>query len=451
MQIKVLALKTASSTKLAIFTTLLGASVLAPLFHFQPITGPIVNAMLFLGAVVLPIEYALMLCMLPSLVALSVGTLPVALAPMLPFIMFSNAILVVAFSYLEGVKLLPKARKEFHSFLAGRSETPSKAGERAVKIIFNKMIKPTIKRMGIKYDVWFSEKSLYKSKKVEKTLSHLKTKGLAYEKEGALWFASTKFGDDKDRVLVKADGEETYLASDIAYIKDKKDRGFDKIIYFWGADHHGYVGRMKSAASALGHNPDDFIFLIMQLVKLFKEGKEVRMSKRVGVYVLLDELLDEVGPDATRFFFLTRTYNTHLNFDLGLAKEKSQKNPVYYIQYAHARMASILGKVKRQKLKGKIENQNLNLLTHSSELNLIKQLIKLPEVVEDTAGDYQVQRLPQYATDLATAFHRFYTDCHVIDKANKTLTQARLALVKATQITLKNTLALMGITAPNKM
>ena len=326
-----------------------------------------------------------------------------------------------------------------------------KVGEMAVKIVFNKMIKPTIKRMGIKYDVWFSEKSLYKKKKVATVLEILKKKGLAYVKDGALWFASTKFGDDKDRVLVKADGEETYLASDIAYIKDKKDRGFDKIIYFWGADHHGYVGRMKSAALALGYNPDDFIFLVMQLVNLFKDGKEVRMSKREGVYVLLDELLDEVGVDATRFFFLTRTYNTHLNFDLDLAKSRSQKNPVFYVQYAHARMQSILAKLKTQNSKLKITSQNLNLLNHPSELALIKQLIKLPEVVEDTASDYQVQRLPQYAMDLATAFHRFYTDCHVINKDNKHLSQARLALVKATQITLKNTLDLMGITAPNKM
>lgn len=336
-----------------------------------------------------------------------------------------------------------------------KGDDAEKVGEKAAKHILNEMIKPTVKRMGIKYDVWFSEKDLYKKKQVEKALDELKKQKLAYEEEGALWFKSTEFGDDKDRVLIKSTGEETYLASDVAYLKNKKDRGFDKIIYFWGADHHGYVERLKAAAQAIGYNKDDIQIILMQLVRLLKDGKEVKMSKRAGTYVTLDELLDEVSVDVARYFFLSRGSNTHLNFDLNLAKEQSEKNPVYYVQYAYARISSILNKSKKQNVsfsndRSKMK-QNLNLLKHASELKLIKQLIRFNEIVEDTAKDYQLQRLPQYATELAASFHKFYTECRVIDEKNKELTRERLALVEATRIVLKNTLNLMGIQAPEKM
>lgn len=302
------------------------------------------------------------------------------------------------------------------------------------------------KKLKIKFDVWFSQASLY-DKDINKVLDYLKKKKLTYEKDGALWFKSTKFGDDKDRVLVKADEEKTYLASDIAYLKNKFDRGFDKLIYFWGADHYGYIERMKAAVESLGHKKEQVDFIIMQMVRLLEKGKQVRMSKRAGTYVTLEELIDEVGLDVARFFFLTRSAGSHLNFDLTLAKEQSEKNPVYYVQYAHARIYSILTKSRVKSQKSKV---NLKLLDHPSELALIKQLIRFPEIIEDTAKDYQVQRVPQYATDLATEFHKFYRDCKVIS-GDKELSQARLSLILATQIVFKSTLNLMGISAPSKM
>lgn len=337
-----------------------------------------------------------------------------------------------------------------------------KAGEKAAKIILNEMIKPLIeKKLKIKFDRWFSEKTLHQSGEVDKILAELKKNDLAYDKEGAFWFKSTLYGDDKDRVLIKsvpdgrqASGEKTYLASDIAYLKNKFQRGFKKIIYIWGADHFGYIQRIKAAAQALGHSAEDVQFIIMQLVRLIEGGKEIRMSKRRGVFVLLEELIDEVGLDAARFFFLIRAADSHLNFDLALAKEQSEKNPVYYVQYAYARMNSILAKAK---IKSRGLKADFKLLSHSSELALLKKMLKFPEIIADTAKDYQVQRLPQYALDLVTSFHKFYEDCRVIParnaggSENKNLTQARLSLVEAMRIVLKNILDLMGITAPEKM
>jgi arginyl-tRNA synthetase len=323
-------------------------------------------------------------------------------------------------------------------------------GKKAAKIILDKMIKPSTKKMGVKFDKWFSEKELYKKKEAEKVLSELKKNNLTYEKEGALWFKSTQFGDDKDRVLIKGNGDETYITSDIAYLKNKFKRGFEKLIFFWGADHYGYVNRLKASAEALGYRREDINIIVMQLVRLFEGGKEVRMSKRTGNYITIDELIDEVGLDATRFFFLVKSADTHFNFDMDLAREQSNKNPVYYVQYAHARTSSILTKIKSQNSKLKAVNPSLILLSDSNELNLIKQLARLPEIIKDTAKDYQVQRLPQYAIDLADAFHKFYENCRVITD-DKKLSEARLALVLAAKIVLKNTLDLMGISAPEKM
>ena len=336
--------------------------------------------------------------------------------------------------YIEGL------RKEI------KGKDPEQVGQEAAEKIFENMIKPSVKKMGINFDVWFFEKDLYKKNQVEKTLEFLKKKDLAYEKDGALWFRSTSFKDDKDRVLVKVDKETTYLASDAAYIKDKFDRGFDHLIYIWGADHYGYIDRIKSMAEALGYKRDQVDIIIMQLVKLFEGGKEKRMSKRTGTYIVLDELIEDVGLDVARFFFLTRNPDTHLNFDLDLAKQQSEKNPVFYIQYAHARICSILKKTDSLNP----HDSDLQLLAHPSELELIKKMIGFPEIVEDTASDYQVQRLPQYAVELATIFHQFYHNCRVISEDEK-LSGSRLSLVMATKIVLKNTLDLMGISAPEKM
>jgi len=322
-----------------------------------------------------------------------------------------------------------------------------KIGSEASKVILNKMIKPSIKKMGIKFDVWFSEKSLYKNKGVDKVVNELSQKGFTYKSEGAVWFKSRDLGDDKDRVLVRADGIKTYFASDITYLKNKFQRGFNRSIIFLGADHHGYVARLKAGAHALGYKRENVKDIVVQLVRLFEKGKEVRMSKRTGIYITIDELIDEIGLDVARFFFLTKANDTQFNFDMDLAKEKSDKNPVFRVQYAYARICGIIKKSKIKNTKSKI---NFGLLNEQSELNLMRQLVMFPETIEDTSKDFQVQRIPQYAIELADKFHSFYENCQVITK-NKELSRARLALVSATKIILKSTLDLMGISAPEKM
>lgn len=336
-----------------------------------------------------------------------------------------------------------------------KGKNAEEVGDKSAKFILKNMIKPTTNKMKIKFDVWFSEKDLYRKKEIDKTLTLLKRKKLVYEKEKALWFKSSKFGDDKDRVLVKKDSEPTYFLSDIAYLNNKIKRGFKKMFFFWGADHFGYVDRIKAATKALGLNKTDIKIIIMQMVRLIKQGREVKMSKRTGTYITLDELIDEVGLDVARFFFLTKSFNTHLNFDLDIAKEQSDKNPVYYIQYAHVRICSILNQsIKQDKTKKIIsgaEIGNLNLLDDQAELELIKKLVRFPEIIKDISEDNQVQRLPQYALELASSFHHFYRDCRVYQETEKELSYARLSLIVATKIILKNTLSLMGISAPDKM
>ncbi|MDO8486649.1 MAG: arginine--tRNA ligase [Candidatus Staskawiczbacteria bacterium] len=322
-----------------------------------------------------------------------------------------------------------------------------KIGEKSAKIILDKMIKPSLKKMGIGFDIWFSEKSLYENKEVDEGIEELSKKGFTYESEGSLWFKSKDLGDDKDRVLVRADGVKTYFASDIAYLKNKFKRGFNHLIVFLGADHYGYIARLKAGAHALGYKKESVDVIVMQLVRLFEKGKEVRMSKRTGIYVTIDELINEVGLDVARFFFLTKGSNTQFNFDLDLAKEKSDKNPVFKVQYAYARICSI---VKKSEIKILSSEIDFRLLKENSELNLMRKFTEFSEVIEDTTKDYQIQRMPQYATELADAFHSFYENCQVITK-DKELSQARLSLVLATKIVLKNTLDLMGISSPEKM
>jgi len=299
------------------------------------------------------------------------------------------------------------------------------------------------KTLKVKFDKWVSEeKEIYGKSRIKKMFEWLRKKNLVYQKEGAWWIKTSQFGDQKDWVVIRETGEPTYLLSDIAYHKDKIDRGFQKIIDIWGADHQAHVSKIKAAAKMLEYR-GDLDILILQLVTL--KGKE-RLSKRKGRAVTLADLVEEIGLDAARFFYLQKSLDTHMEIDLALAKEQSSKNPVYYIQYAHARICSILKKSKIQNPKSK----NLKLLNHPSELNLIKQLIRLPEVVEDAAKDYQLQRLPQYAVSLAAVFHQFYRDCQVISDSKK-LTEGRLALVLATKTVLETTLKLMGVSAPQKM
>jgi len=318
------------------------------------------------------------------------------------------------------------------------------------------------KKLKIKFDNWISEEDFYKKSKIDKIYNWLKDKNLVYKKEGADWLKTSKFGDQQDWVIIRETGKPTYLLSDIAYHKDKFDRGFQKIINIWGADHQGHVGKIKAVAKMLSYK-GDLDILISQVVRL-KKGK---ISKRKGKIVTLEWLIEEVGLDATRFFYLMKSLDTQMEFDVELAKERSEKSPVFYVQYAHARICSILrkcGKFENRASEGsegedengvliafRISNiENLKLLSHPSELALIKQLIRFPEIVEDIAKDYQVQKLPQYAIDLATLFHQFYRDCRVISE-DKLLTQARLGLILATKALLKNTLNLMGISAPEKM
>ena len=333
--------------------------------------------------------------------------------------------------------------KELRKKIKGKDA--EKVGQEAGSLILKEYIKKTVKKMGIEFDVWFSEKSLHENKEIENVLKWLQDNDLIYEKDKAVWFKSEKFGDDKDRVLVKADGEKTYFFSDIAYLKNKFGRGFNEIICIWGADHHGYIGRMKSAVQALGYKKEQFKVIIMQLVCLIEQGKSIKMSKRKGIYVTLDELIDEVGIDSVRFFFLQRRAGSHLNFDMSLAKDKSEKNPVYYIQYAYARICSILKKSQSASW-----NADFKLLNDPLELRLSKQLIKFPEVIKDITEDYQIQRLPKYAFETAACFHQFYKNCRVLTE-DKELSSARLSLIFATKIVLKNILDIMGISAPEKM
>lgn len=334
-----------------------------------------------------------------------------------------------------------------------KDEDPTKFGEKASQIIL-KEIKDSIKNLNIKFDFWFSEKSLQEGSEVEKTIEKLKKKNLTYQKEGALWFKATKLGDSQDYVLKKSDGQFTYFASDIAYHLNKfEKRKFQKVINIWGADHAGHVSKLKLAMKVFGYD-DELDIIICQLVRLIEKGKEIKMSKRLGTYVTLDELIDEVGKDVARFFFVMKAPDTHMDFDLELAREHSQKNPVFYVQYAYARIHSLLKKAQSPELRA--QSLKLDLLTHPAEISLIKELLKFPEIIEDIAKNYHIQELPYYSIALAQKFHNFYEKCRVLsDKrqatSNKELSQARLALVEATKIVLKNTFDLLGISAPEKM
>lgn len=326
-------------------------------------------------------------------------------------------------------------------------------------------LKDVLHGMGVDFDVWFSERTLHETgadglSEVDRGIEQLRAAGYVFELDGATWFRSTDFGDDKDRVLKKADGDFTYFAADIAYHKDKFDRGFDRVINIWGADHHGYVARMKAAAAALGH-PGQLDIVIGQLVTLLREGEVVRMSKRTGEMVTFEELLDEVGADAARYFFLRRSTDQPLDFDIGLAKEQSSENPVFYVQYAHARICSILRKAAGLAADAEIDvdaavarlvpaGVDLTPLLTDPELTLIRKIAEFPEVVEVAAEQLSPHKLPHYAEDLAATFHQFYTLCRVVTE-DAGLTAARLALADATRLTLARALALVGVSAPERM
>lgn len=307
---------------------------------------------------------------------------------------------------------------------------------------------------GTTFDMWFSESSLYAPDEtgksaIDKALDAMDQAGYLYEKDGALWFKSSAFTDDKDRVLRKSDGSYTYFTSDIAYHYNKMQRGFNHLIDLWGADHHGYIARCQSAMAAFGY-PDSLEIMLGQLVNLFRGGEVVRMSKRTGEMVTFEELINEVGVDATRWIMLSRSSDQVVDFDIEVAKKQDSTNPVYYVQYAHARICSILRKAEWSAGQASISSADLTPLVHESELALLRKMDEFPELVAQAARDRAAYRLTHYAQDLASAFHGFYTNCQVIGE-DRALTQARLALCDATRTLLALTLGLLGISAPEQM
>jgi len=331
------------------------------------------------------------------------------------------------------------------------SMPPEKALPELGKIGLAKMIeliKDDLERLGVSFDVWFSEQSLFDKGQYRKVMALLKKGGYIGEREGATWFVSTALGDDKDNVVVRSDGSPTYFASDIAYHYNKfLERKFDKVINIWGADHQGHISRMKAVVSALGIAPERLEVIISQMVTLRRGDELVKVSKRSGDIITLRELVDEVGADACRYFFAARSADSQMDFDLELAKKQSADNPVYYVQYAHARIASILRLAKERGVKS---DGDVALLTTEPELTLIRKMLLLPETVEVVAQTLEPHHLAYYAQELATVFHSFYMKCRVVSEDEK-LSRARLKLVKAAKVVLAKTLHLMGMTAPDEM
>ncbi|MEH6945522.1 arginine--tRNA ligase [Bacillus sp. JJ634] len=311
-------------------------------------------------------------------------------------------------------------------------------------------LKQDLENFRVGFDVWYSETSLYQDGKINAALAVLKENGHIYEQDGATWFRSTELGDDKDRVLIKQDGSYTYLTPDIAYHRNKLERGFETLINIWGADHHGYIPRMKAAIEALGYNREQLEVEIIQLVHLYKNGEKMKMSKRTGKAVTMRDLIDEVGLDATRYFFAMRSADTHMDFDLDLAVSQSNDNPVYYAQYAHARISSILRSGVEQGISFEGVT-DFTAVSSEKEIELLKKLGEFPQAIAEAADKRMPHRITNYIFDLASTFHSFYNAEKVLDADQLDRSKARLALVKSVQITLKNALALIGVSAPEKM
>jgi len=308
-----------------------------------------------------------------------------------------------------------------------------------------KKLREDLATFRVEFDVWTSEQSIYDRGLVEKALKQLTDHGKTYESEGAVWLRTTDYNDDKDRVLVKSTGLYTYLLPDIAYHLDKKDRGFDQMIDLLGADHHGYINRLKAAIQALGYPSEDLEIDIIQMARMIKDGEEFKMSKRTGKAVALKDLIEEAGVDAVRYYFVSRAGDTHMDLDLDMASRQSNENPVYYAQYAHARLCSIL---RNATMEIAVEFGDLG---HPKEAELLKQMIDFPQMIADAAITRQPHKVCNYIQRLASSFHAFYGECHVLDQENPALSAQRLGLVKAVQITLRNALTLIGVDAPEKM
>lgn len=343
------------------------------------------------------------------------------------------------------------------TFLAGKksknSETlknhpPSEFSQFAVDYLV-KVIEQELKDFGVVFDVWSSQSKVAGEAQIKKTLAQLQSQGHIYEKEGALWFKTTQYGDDKDRVVKKSDGTYTYFMPDIVYHQDKFRRGFEKVFNLWGPDHHGYIPRLSAAVQALGKPKEAFQVLIVQLATLFRDGQPVKMSTRVGQYVTMREVMEEVGVDASRFFFLMRLIDGHLDFDLELAKKETPENPVYYIQYAHARIYSIVDKAKESKLFAK--TNGFQDLKEPEELELVKKIGHFPATLLMCWRQADCFALVNYLQEVSASFHRFYDKQRVVDPENTELSSERLALIDATRIVIANGLRLLGISTPKKM
>ena len=341
------------------------------------------------------------------------------------------------------------ADKQGDKFLAlPKEEASSELSKIGLEKIIGS-IKQDLKLLNVDFDAWFSEKSLYHNKQYFRAMELLQREDYVTKRDNAIWFESSALGEDKDNVLVRSDGSPTYFASDIAYHYNKFiERKFDTVIDIWGADHQGHVPRMKAVMKALGKDPEQLKVIICQLVTLRRGEEMIRVSKRSGDIITLREVVEEVGADACRFFFLSRSADSQMDFDIELAKKQSLDNPVYYVQYAHARIASILRLANQRGID--YSQGDVSLLTTEPELTLIRRLILLPEIIDKVATTLEPHHLPYYAQDLATAFHSFYKQCRVVSK-DEALTKARLKLVRATQIVLAKTLHLMGMTAPERM
>jgi arginyl-tRNA synthetase len=310
--------------------------------------------------------------------------------------------------------------------------------------------KASLERFGTRFDVWFQESALHERGEVEAAIQKLRRQGLIQERDGALWFLSSRFGDDKDRVVIRSNGEPTYFAADLGYVVDKFERGFDRLIYLWGADHHGTIPRFMGAVEALGFDRDSVEVRLVQIVTLSRGGEAVKASKRQGIYVTLDELVDDVGKDAARYTFLTRSMDAPLEFDIELVKQQAPENPVYYVQYAHARISSIMRKAKDEGRQIDPQTAPLELLAHPSEDELMRKLASYEEAVSTAARLRAPHRIPTYVEELASTFSGFYRDCKVVTE-DEALTSARLALCEATRAVIADALSLIGVSAPERM
>jgi arginyl-tRNA synthetase len=361
---------------------------------------------------------------------------------------FGNQVKVLGHSILKDAEAQYCGEYIDELALKNTKTDPFLAGREATKIILQKMIIPAMEKMGINFNQYFLESSLHKSGEIEKTFALLKEKNLSYEKDSALWFRAFQFGDEKDRVIRKSTGEITYFGGDIAYHLNKlAQRGFDLALDIWGADHHGDVKRIKGAMEAVGYG-GKVIILLTQNLTVIKNGEEFKMSKRKGQYISLDDLISEVGRDAVRFIFLTYSADSPMIFDIDLAKEKSNKNPVYYVKYAYARICGILEKTQNQNIDtGKADFEKMN---NEKERELARHLMRFPDLISEVAQSYEVHKLTNYALRLADKFHSFYHACRILDE-EESLAVARKELVFATKIVLAETLRLLGIEAPEKM